>query len=250
MKYSLRNILGNTYHTLIFLTLLFCLYLMFKYFYFNDNKPLDLGAISTWISAACSIATLFVALKALRDWSNKKDNEEAYDLAKKVMIEDYFEVIFTLQELNDKITRIRYEIEASLTVPGFTPHNKIRTRNELVEYLKDRELVKSMLRKKKYNLMSIQKLGYKLDNSSSEKDELVTNNIKQNLQQIEFFISEHDTIYNFINSPSFTVGTYTGLSNFSSICTSCNNTLNGVELKFALLMSYKKKFFEHFEIYS
>ncbi|WP_320729835.1 hypothetical protein [Enterobacter sichuanensis] len=247
MNIKIRDILSGLYYTTIFITLLFCMYLMCHYFYFKDNKPLDLGAISTWVSATCSIATLLVALVAVLNWSKKKDNDEAYDLAKKVIVEDFYKTIVTMHELKRKVQRIHLELNGKLTIVGFQPHNPIRNRNELIDHLADRDAIHKQLLEKKYNLMAIQKLGYTLDGMSKTINEMVNQSIRDNLQQLEYYISNHDDAYKFINSANFFVNGYNQLHILDNTFKKYNGTFNMLELKFALFMAHRTKFFDHFK---
>ncbi|NNS06218.1 hypothetical protein [Erwinia sp. JH02] len=54
--------------------------MMTKYFFFKDNKPLELGNLSDWVSSLSTLGTLVVAYKAFKaapNWLSQKFDEES-----------------------------------------------------------------------------------------------------------------------------------------------------------------------------
>lgn len=80
MKINLPKIWNVFFHALIVGTLLLCLFMMTKYFFFKDNKPLELGNLSDWISSLSTLGTLVIAYKAFKaapNWLSQKFDEES-----------------------------------------------------------------------------------------------------------------------------------------------------------------------------
>ncbi|ROP61596.1 hypothetical protein EDF81_0067 [Enterobacter sp. BIGb0383] len=65
---------------------------------FSDMKGFEWGNVSSWVSACGTLGTLLIALMAYRkapEWISQKKHDSAFDIAKKIIIEDLPE----LQEL-------------------------------------------------------------------------------------------------------------------------------------------------------
>ncbi|AXU95903.1 hypothetical protein CI789_12060 [Erwinia persicina] len=80
MKINLSKIWNVFFNALIACTLLLCLFMMTKYFFFKDNKQLELGNLSDWVSSLSTLGTLVVAYKAFKaapNWLSQKFDEES-----------------------------------------------------------------------------------------------------------------------------------------------------------------------------
>lgn len=80
MKIILSKIWNVFFNALIACTLLLCLFMMTKYFFFKDNKQLELGNLSDWVSSLSTLGTLVVAYKAFKaapNWLSQKFDEES-----------------------------------------------------------------------------------------------------------------------------------------------------------------------------
>ncbi|MBZ7674748.1 hypothetical protein [Klebsiella grimontii] len=70
---------------------LLCMFVIFYAIKFNGVK-IELGSISDWVSSLSTFGTLIVAYLAYKkapEWINQKMHEDAFSVAKKVILEDY-----------------------------------------------------------------------------------------------------------------------------------------------------------------
>lgn len=117
MKINLSKIWNVFFHALIVCTLLLCLFMMTKYFFFKDNKSLELGNLSDWVSSLSTFGTLVVAYKAFKaapNWLSQKFDEES--LKTGLAINNIIKVEYTheIKKINNHINNNIISTEVNL----------------------------------------------------------------------------------------------------------------------------------------
>lgn len=103
MKINLPKILNVFFHALIVGTLLLCLFMMTKYFFFKDNKPLELGNLSDWVSSLSTLGTFIVAWMAFKsapNWLSQKFDEESLKIGLEINHMIKFDHVNALKKMN------------------------------------------------------------------------------------------------------------------------------------------------------
>ena len=81
----------NTYLVSIVLILLILAVLILIKFLFSNSEGFEWGSVSDWLSTASSAGTLYIAYLAYKNapsWINQRKHDSAFEIAKKLIIDD------------------------------------------------------------------------------------------------------------------------------------------------------------------
>lgn len=73
----------------------------------------SIGTLSDWISSISTFLTLvvaYLAYKAAPQWIEKKKREDAYDLAREVILDDYHDIYISCRNIRAKISGLQYQV--------------------------------------------------------------------------------------------------------------------------------------------
>ncbi|MEN3752513.1 hypothetical protein ABC733_06710 [Mangrovibacter sp. SLW1] len=83
---------------------------------------MELGSVSDWVSAGCNAVmagtAVYAAWKAPK-WIDKRKHENAYDIAKKIILDDLPELKYKIESTTDDITFLDTLINNVHAINGF-----------------------------------------------------------------------------------------------------------------------------------
>lgn len=184
MKINLSKIWNVFFHALIVCTLLLCLFMMTKYFFFKDSKAIELGSLSDWFSTLANIATacaaVYAAIKA-KDFISSKIHSDAYDLSKKIIVFQMHELITSLKPVLSTCVEVRENIN---DVTKMLTHPLDNSLQNLLDQL---DKISNVMEEIEANFRVLKKLGFIMN----EDPKIYLN---EHLDKIKIFLRKGNSI--------------------------------------------------------